>query len=214
MRANIYSLNPMESHIEEAIRDGLGMITAYMGETIIMRSLLVRLPRDREGLVAPKRVGLANLDPEVDLHVFAVPLQGPEETIGTSPFEKGVSYIDTRSQDEKIMRSVTAHEVLHSLGFVLSGSDHEDSTSRNHCSDKSCIMHAKLEVLIETARQITQRRLFERKLVRSSSREQSSILKLVNGQYDLCQDCKIDLREAGQSKLSSIRHARLICGLF
>lgn len=91
MRANIYSLEQLEPPTLEAIHVGLDMVAAYIGETVISKDYIVRLPQTPDGLIDPAKVGCSKLDKLVELHVMAVPLV---ENVGLSRYGRGVSFVN------------------------------------------------------------------------------------------------------------------------
>ena len=209
MRANIYSLEPLAPAAREAVHDGIGMVAAYMGEPIATNELQVRLPLTPDGCVDPRRVGFAHFDMMVELHLIAVPLQGSAERPGIADVARGVSFTDVSSDAKPLIRTVTAHEVAHSLGFVLADSTHVDASSEHHCAGEGCIMHRRVVTDTQTLITLPKTRLADRLRGRKAAPLQESVVRLVNGQYDFCGDCKTDLYHNGLAALNKLRWNRL-----
>jgi len=195
-RANIYSMEPLTPVAREAVNDGIGMVAAYMGETVSTRELLVRLPMTQRGTVNAKRVGYGNLDKLVELHLMAVPLdKGEGEAIGLAGLGRGWSFVDTMHGAADVMRTTSAHEVAHGLGFVIASSEQADPKSPNHCCDGNCIMHKKVTILMSESG--------------TGQQTPPSGSASLYGQYDFCLPCKIDLRSKGAHRLAELRRSRL-----
>lgn len=218
-RANIYSMEPLTPVAREAVNDGIGMVAAYMGETVVPRELLIRLPLNERGNVNPTRIGFGKLDKMVELHVMAVPLDpGDEEVIGLAGIGSGWSFVNTTRDSEQVIRATTSHEVAHALGFVTIGAAHADPESSFHCCDDNCLMHKSLfihtktdttaELLAEEPPKLLDRIGFRRKS-RVAPRVPSPVYTLVKRQYDFCSPCKLDIKTNGEKNLSELRTNRI-----
>jgi hypothetical protein len=214
LRANIYSIEPLTPVAREAIHDGLGMVAAYMGHTIATKELAVRLPLKDNGTVNPRRVGFANLEKMVELHVMAVPLDpGESEAVGYAGVGGGWSFVDTATHSPELIRTTSAHEAAHAFGFVRQRVGHEDSTSHGHCCNGTCIMHRKVmietyqeEVRLEASRRSRLTELFRRGRPPITPVPK---IRLAHEQYDFCLPCKVDLRDKGEEQIAKLRHNRL-----
>jgi len=185
-----------------------------MGEVVTRRELGIKLLITPEGVVNPRRVGFANLDRMVELHLMAVPLRhGEDERIGLAGIGRGWSYVDTSSDSPAIIRATTAHEVAHGFGFLIPGSKQEDPESPFHCCDGNCVMHRSVVITthepvikVPTRGQRIKSRISRRSVEPVIPRETYSVDK----QYDFCLPCKIDLRDNGSQNISKLRYNRVI----
>jgi hypothetical protein len=218
-RANVYSLEPLTPVAREAVHDGIGMVTAYMGETVAARELMVRLPFTERGTIDPARIGHSKLDKMVELHLMAVPLDsGESERIGLGALGRGWAYVDTAKNSAEVIRVTAAHEVAHAFGFVAPEAKQADPESPYHCCDGNCIMHKMVTILVadsEHAQQAPQesRRLLNRLQFRRRSTRVAAVTNTpaysVEKQYDFCLPCKIDLRDKGSQNIAELRHGRI-----
>lgn len=217
-RANVYSMEPLTPVAREAINDGIGMVAAYMGQTVASRELLVRLPLNERGNVNPARVGFNKLDKMVELHLMAVPLDpGAGERIGLAGVGRGWSFVDTAKDSDQVIRTTTAHEVAHAFGFVSPSAEQTDPESPFHCCDGNCIMHKMVTILVSEAEAEQQapeesRRLLSKIPFRRKSKivtPEPSPTYSVTDQYDFCLPCKIDLRDNSEAHMSELRTGRL-----
>lgn len=208
----------MTSVVYEAVNDGIGMVAAYMGETVTTKVLQIRLPLTERGTVEPARIGHGKLDRMVELHMMAVPLDSGEgERIGLAALGRGWAYVDTSKNSAEVIRVTAAHEVAHGFGFVLPSSKQSDPESPFHCCDGNCLMHKMVTILVsepELAEPAPQesRRLLSRLPFRRRPQVEAVTTNpryTVEEQYDFCLPCKIDLREKGSQHLSELRHGRL-----
>lgn len=216
-RANLYSMEPLTTTAREAIHDGVEMVAAYMGQTVVAKELAVRLPIDELSNVNPSRVGFSKLDKLVELHLIAAPIDSSKcETVGLAYIGKGWSLVDTSRDNENLIRNITAHEVAHAFGFVIPESKHADKDSRYHCCDTSCIMHKKLYTLtasIEPEPQIQDKaKLLSRPLIRCKSEIKPAIQQeiTVSRQFDFCSPCKVDMRNNSDQHLHQLRTGRIL----
>ncbi len=195
--------------MRDAIHDGVGMVAAYMGESIVTKELTVRVPTSPAGLVDPHRIGFSKMDKMVELHLLALPLDVSTEQVGLAYKKRGIGFVDTTAASEAFTRGVVAHETAHALGFVDDDADHKHSASNSHCNDASCIMHPVIAITLDTIEaEATQSRL-ERMMRRKPKIISDTVVRLANNQVDFCFDCKVDLRGKGQAHLDSIRQDRL-----
>jgi hypothetical protein len=213
IRANVYSQETLQPEVAKAVADGIDVVAGYIGETVSIKELQVRLPHNRYGSVNPNRVGFKKLDGMVELHVMAVPLEYENEaTLGVASIGHGFSFIDTNSNNPQVLRSTSAHENAHALGFVVPLSRHEDPASPFHCSDPNCIMNNKIvifDTLQALAEPISKRNPLtldkaETDLLRARS------LQIANGQNDFCSPCKKDFRDKGSYNIGKLRYGRLV----
>lgn len=216
IRANIYSIEPLLPEVRGAVEDGIGMVAAYMGQSVVAKELRVRLPLNGAGVVRAERVGFGKLDKMVELHLMAVPLDpGEDERIGLAGIGRGWSFVDTSRRSIGLIRTTAAHETGHALGFVLPGSPQEDPESSYHCCDQSCIMHKRALMVPETAvalRSHAMRRKKRAIIARRRNRESEPMAALeyrLKDQFDFCLPCKVDMREQGDTQLEQLRYSRL-----
>lgn len=204
LRANIYSLDKLPEEHSRGVHDGIGMVAANLGTEIVATDRRVILPTYTNGNVNPKRVGLSKLDNMVELHVMAVPMQtGLDEQLGLALLGRGLAYVDTSTDSQEIIRSVTAHEVSHSIGFVALGAPQADPNSPNHCVDDGCIMNWRM---ITFADEVRTKRSFQQFI--SGESKHKKILK-AHKQHDFCTCCKTDLWTKGEENIAKMRHDRL-----
>jgi hypothetical protein len=139
--ANIYSSFELEPQTRNILSDGLSIVGQYVGGISILRFNQLTMKTNTSGETTTK-VACTNFDPAVALHIFAHPLKGFHEKkrLGVAYSGSGVSHVDTRSS-ASALPIVVAHEVAHSLGFVLPDSPQTALVSRGHCGDIGCIMH-------------------------------------------------------------------------
>ncbi len=210
MRANVYSMEALPLYVREAVHDGVEIVATHIGERVVFKSCRVKLVTTPEGTVNPKRIGLKNLDPLTELHIMAVPLDpGEGERIGIAHTGRGVGFVDISTQDSPLIRSTTAHEAAHSIGFVTDGAEHQDPNSSFHCVDDGCLMHhlAIRQPVLEPVRSrlILSRRIFSRK-----SRSDTDIVKRgLPAQDSFCSECQSDMRDNGIGHLNNLRLTRL-----
>jgi hypothetical protein len=209
MKANIYSVEPLVPVAREAIHEGISIVAGYMGEPVTTKELTVKLPRTPEGYVRPEKVGFSNFDMMVELHLLAVPLQGGAERPGVANLGRGVSFADTNVESKPLMRIITAHEVAHSLGFVLADSKQVEKDKGAHCIEDSCIMNREVTTATETRVIAPDLTRMERLRGKKPALVTETVVRLVNGQYDFCGDCKVDLYQHGQAELNKMRWQRL-----
>jgi hypothetical protein len=210
-------MEPLTDIARESINDGIGMVTAYIGETVVTNEVTVRLVTDELGRVDPNRIGYGNLDKMVELHVMAVPLdRGEDERLGLAAIGRGWSYVDTSRDSAPIIRTTAAHEVAHALRFVVPGSEHEDPASPYHCCDGDCIMHKSIAIAVSELAGSSDRILRTQRM-RSLLRRRgkAALLQvdqteyLMDSQHDFCVACKVDMRDKGSGHVAKLRHDRL-----
>lgn len=204
-RANVYSMEPLSPPIQEAVHDGIGMVAAYMGQTVAAKDLLVRLPLNEYENVAPERIGFGRLDGMVELHVMAVPLErGEGERIGLGGVGRGWAFVNTRKSSVPIVRSTTSHEVAHAFGFVLPDAEQADPGSKYHCASSGCVMHKMVvSQLLASPQEVKPNH---------STQRQRKVWTQSPSQFDFCVPCKVDLRNHGDEHLAKLRHNRLRSG--
>lgn len=143
----------------------------------------------KSGFVVPKNVGLRNLDIGTHLHVIAAPLADSDK-LGIAWRGSGISWVNTTEASQSYA-ATTAHEVAHSLGFLLQDAPWKDHESPGHCSNARCVMYA-TEVL------------------------RPQLLKGVphfgGGADDFCTPCKADVRDLGEDHANKILYRRTIQG--
>lgn len=204
MRANIYSVKPLPEERTESIHAGLDQVSDAIGKNIEAKSLLTRVPLLLNGRVNPKKVGYGKLDRWTLFHIFAVPLELPNpDTLGMALESSGVSYVDPFKTNTRKLSRTTAHEVVHSLGFVLENSEQIDPSDHHHCSDAGCLMHKQLNDGSEMSiTPISSIRVGER-----VTRAQFGLPT-----DDFCVPCKTDLDNFGRQHARSIMLDRLLLG--
>jgi hypothetical protein len=198
IRANVYSVYGLPRYQERSLRTGLELVGQHIGQKIVSETLKIRtLPINSRGNIIPGSVGYRKLDKNVELHVFTVPLDpGEDETVGIAYMGTGVSYVDSRRATSKMIE-VTAHEVAHSLGFVVSGALQEDPFSENHCVNRICIMH----------RHIVMPNGVSAKIVDAALKAAGEPVPAERG---FCNDCKEDMRRLSATHLADMMTDRLI----
>ena len=204
MRANIYSVKPLPEERTEAIRSGLAHVGDAIGKNIKARSLITKVPLLLNGRVNPRKVGYDKLDRWTLFHIFAVPLELQDpNALGLGLAKSGVSYIDPFKADAKTLSMTTAHEVVHSLGFVLEDSEQADPYDHHHCSDAGCIMHKQLNdggrISIPSI-----------SAIRAGERVTRAQFGLPTD--DFCEPCKTDLDDFGRKHARSIMVDRMLLG--
>lgn len=214
--ANVYSLVEQRITYESrrAIYDGLGMVAAYMGETILTSEMFVEAPLNDRRKVNPANVHASMLDPSTDIHLLAVPLErGEDEQMGLAYMHSGLCFVDTTRDSPCVMRTTSAHEAAHALGFVTSGLRHEDLTSSNHCRNGDCLMHKKAILIEEEAELKNVQHELDRvlRVLRPTDILRPMVNK-IGGQYDFCTPCKIDMRDNGARNLAKLRSFRRRAG--
>lgn len=216
LRAHIYTIETLPDPQKEAIIEGVQMVAAYMCESATTKELKLRLPYKENGNVSPFQVGLSKLDPMVELHLLAVPLdRHTPEVVGLAGIGSGVAYVDTNESSPAVVRQVSSHETAHAFGFVQEDAKHVDPESPHHCSDEGCIMH--MSVLTqdpeESSRLIdrAKRRGFLGK--RHAERADRAMHTKVVNQHDFCLDCAIDMRTESEKNIAELRTERLLNGM-
>lgn len=211
LSANVYSVEALPPAREKAIYDGLDLVGQYVGTIVSPRTLRVRLPKTSAGRVNPERVSYGKLPKEVDLHVFAVPMEATRSArLGLGYSLTGVSYVDS-TQEEKVTRITAAHEAAHSLGFVLNHSAQLDPQSTAHCCDGGCIMHKSLTNVDAQIFPLPGNRLGNTAALgqtQSATREMFGL-----PQDDFCKPCQNDMNDFGDRNLAALRVSRLLTGM-
>ncbi len=209
VRANIYSIEALDPGARGAIREGIDMLAGYIGESVAMKEFYINLKLNQNRDVRPEQVDLSWLDPNVELHMFAVPLDpnyvGGNGRMGWAGVDAGWCYVDTVRYSPDSMRATAAHEIAHTLGFVTKYAQHEDIDSPFHCCNRSCIMH-KHEVVttvFEEAKAVSAQAELDRMLRSSSIRR--PVVARSRGQQDFCWPCKNDMSDKGQRNLDRLR---------
>lgn len=209
MRSNIYSMEKLQPAIRDSVHEGISMTAAYMGETVVSKELLVKLPTDSQGFVDTKRIRLRNFDLLTELHVLVAPLKRTREELGIGHYNRGVVIIDQSIGHGEITRSVAAHETAHAFGFVSDNAQHQDPLNNHHCRYDNCIMYYVIDIG-ESSDRFHEIQGFMGSLVKQMVLPDQKSLRLSRGQYDFCQDCKHELRDEGQKHLNQLRVDRLV----
>jgi hypothetical protein len=212
MRTNIYSLESLTPEVKDAVREGVTEVAARIGQAVVFRECRVKLALTDRGTVNPNRIGFANLEHLTELHIIAVPLdRGESERIGLAQLGRGVGFVDIASGNDPLIRTTTAHETAHSIGFVSSGARNENPESEHHCSDNDCIMYR--YAITQAASEPTQS-LFKlsRKVIMRRRVTSNTPVASLQGQQDFCDDCKADIASNGAERINELRHRRLLRG--
>lgn len=145
LSAKVYSLERLDAPMKDSLANGLEIIGEHVGGISLGKFSLIRTPVTEHGVnLDDFRYG--NFDPAIDLHVVVAPFHddGKEpssEILGISYHGTGVAWIKP-AIGKQLTTTTTAHEVGHSLGYVLPDSPQAIKASDNHCSDQSCLMTA------------------------------------------------------------------------
>jgi hypothetical protein len=202
IRANIYSVNPLEPEQLQAARDGIGVVAAYIGHELLTKKYGIKISVDTQGKVKPSRVGLGKLDKLVELHLLALPLNtGIAESLGMSAIGSGVAWVDTSETSNNIFQRTVVHEVAHALGFVDPRSQQSDGNY--HCTDKACVMNSFLTLEHRRTHQSILSTLRSKNVPHEE-------LVCVHGQFDFCTGCKTDMWSRGDESVTSLRHRRVV----
>jgi hypothetical protein len=71
-------------------------------------------------------------------------------------------------------------------------------------------MHPRVVTAIEECATTTEKPKFLNRMLGAKSQPVTeSIISLINGQFDFCDDCKLDLYHDGQNQLNQMRYNRL-----
>lgn len=204
IRANVYTTTQgISPDLKTQIGDGLDLVSEFVGGISLSKVLKLKLPSSNEGVVSRHRIGYKNLDPFVELHLLALPL-GADGRLGGSYLNTGISFLNLSEQKTHFREATVAHEVAHSLGYVLKDSPQHDQT--RHCTDECCIMSPKQnyynlaeEVLDEVA---------------TDSYAMADLLKGfgLNTQTEFCMPCVADMRDTHEEQIGSLRLERLSLG--
>ncbi len=215
-KANIYSLEPLSTTDREAVRTGIEIVAAYMGETALSTELIVRTATNQDGRVDPRRANFAKLNHLVELHMMVMPLVASSHNtrLGVAGVGRGWGFVDpTTAPSALSLQSTTAHEVSHAFGFVNGGASQADPESRHHCTDPSCIMHMHQELtLIPESHRLRQKGMVAvtKRALKEFFRPEHPKDTHAQSQYDFCLACKMDLRHHGPAKIGQLRTDRLV----
>lgn len=207
IKANVYTLvgESLDERRKASIQDGLDIAGQYLGGISVVRTAKVRLPQ-KNAVVDTRRVGYGSLDSGVDLHLFAVPLDQRNRTLGLSRFGAGIAYVGSTIPDTTT-KTTTAHEVAHAFGYVLADSPQHDRSSPGHCTESCCIMQREL-IDGNSSPDGTQADFLE------FSRNLGFTFDSALPKYpeDFCLPCKADMRDTGELNLTQLRISRAITG--
>lgn len=220
-RANIYSMGGgLAPEARGAIHDGVDMVAAYMGQTVVKKELSVRLPQNENGLVNPHRVGFAKLDKMVELHLMAVPVdRGETDVLGLAGMGRGWAFANISTDSAQVMRMTACHEISHAFGFVIPAAEQADQTSPGHCASRDCIMHkfALYNIVPVVSEPTATNPGRWDPLARWRNRNNGDTVDSIEVSYqkryrqaDFCSDCKVDMREHGDKNLARLRHRRIM----
>lgn len=212
IRANIYSLEALPAEFDTAIREGVDLVSAYMGHTVMFKGLQVRLPRNQQGYVAPQRVGFSKLDKMVEMHLMAVPLdRGKDEQLGIASIGRGTAFVDIAHNEPTQVRATAAHEVAHAFGYLLDTAPQRDVKSPRHCQDTSCILHSNLTTWMSDVVQPVSKWAKVRGTLTGTRPTPKVIgLKSEIRQTDFCEACQADFNKTGDEQVNKLRHDRLM----
>ena len=141
--ANVYSVGELAPETKQSIHDGFDLVGQYLGDISVKNIARVTVPVNSAGIVELSRVGYANFDSAIDLHLFAGPLlTGHGDTSGIAVKGKGVAWLSTRERyHADDTRGLVAHEVAHAFGYVLDDSPQAMRFGGSHCGAPTCIMY-------------------------------------------------------------------------
>jgi hypothetical protein len=216
-RANIYNLEPFDKPTRESINTGIEMVAAYMGHAVVAKECRLKMSTDPLGRVNPMRVGFGKMDTLTELHLLAVPLSldfSHERTVGLAGVGRGFAFVDTEPElhnTESGLRTITAHEVAHALGFLRQDSHHAMPSDGAHCGDADCILHSHVSArFLLDQKHPGETRTTSFKRVARHMLNLATTKPVVGYQYDFCLPCKVDIREHGDSNLNQLRVNRAI----
>lgn len=190
IRANVYFVEPLTPELKTGLYDGLSIIGQHVGGVSVRRVSRLSVPLNN-GRVEVSKVGLRKLEIGTHLHVIAAPLT--TDRLGIAAMGSGVSWLNI-AEVEQSYAQTTAHEVAHSLGFMLKDAPRRDFESPAHCVDENCIMHeAETEPNRQTPLQLGR----------------DVITKNVG---DFCLSCSADIRSFGEDHAHKILYGRTVAG--
>ncbi len=207
----MYSTGELGPEKRSAIRDGLDIVGRYVGGISVVKSARVRLGTTK-GRVRPDKVGYSAFDAKVPLHIFVAPYLSPRgavrsDLLGSSFKGTGVSWVQERV-GKGLLPTVTAHEVAHSLGFVLEGAPQNIRSTDGHCSSDECLMYPSTTVSEEDAASLAELKELDKWLGGIGT---SSIAKRLMPE-DFCLPCKADIRGEYEANLGRMYLARARAG--
>jgi thiol-disulfide isomerase/thioredoxin len=116
----------------------------------------------------------------------------------------GVAWVNSKITPTEIPLT-TAHELAHSLGFVVGGSPQNLRSSQNHCSDQSCIMYPKNSAISFDISSSLERISTISEGFLESVIDLKSMVGLPS---DFCTPCKADMRDLAEVHIGQLRAGR------
>lgn len=188
--------------------DGIDMIGEHVGGVSLRDFQVIQLPASPTG-VNIDQFDHNVFDPAVDLHIVHARFREDEGedsddvTIGTAFYKAGIAWIQPDLSAHTTTTTV-AHEIGHSLGYVLPNAPQLVEPDYGHCEDTSCIM----------ASDATEDPPY-RHLAFADRRNSRIIQRLVRGSRsisDFCSPCKTDMRQTGERNTEEMRRLRQLNG--
>jgi len=179
--ARIYSPEKLSASTRSAVGDGLDIVGRYTGRISVVGESRVKLPVDTYGVVVPDKVGYKPFDKTIDLHIFLARLSNGSNLAGRAYLNTGVSWLESRTSLTRTPL-VVAHEVSHSLGFLLPGAPQAIRGDIGHCATSTCIMTPSIET--------------------------NMFGFADSAPTDFCLPCKADMRDVTDENISEIHHLR------
>jgi hypothetical protein len=213
IRANIYSLSELEPEQSVSIREGLDLICGYIGESIATRNFKVAVAQEPNGFVRPERVGVRNFDHMVELHLLAVPLTRKSdgtERLGLAGVNSGVAFIDPYRTTPLSLRSTTAHEAAHALGFLLPSAEQAVGHDKSHCKCPDCLMHTQRLTDVWDEEEYQKYLGIRNKGIIGRFKTRGAPEAKLHIQEDFCNPCQGDITDYGARHIGELRTKRLV----
>lgn len=179
--ARVYSTEKLSASTKSAVGDGLDIIGRYTGRISVVGESRVKLPVDNYGAVVPDKVGYKPFDATIDLHIFLARLGIGPNIAGRAYWNSGVAWLESRTGVSKTPL-VVAHEVSHSLGFLLPGAPQAIRGDIGHCATATCIMTPSIET--------------------------NTFGFADSAPTDFCLPCKADMRDVADENISEMHRLR------
>ena len=211
IRANLYSSEPLEPSFKQSVSDGLDLVGQNIGGISLAKTHIVKLPVSSHNKVDVTRVGFKKFDTLTELHIMAVPLDGVyEANAGLAYFNFGIVWLNTAILKAKSeIRSITAHEAAHSIGYVLPDSPQTFNVSESHCSCDDCIMYRSYSMDRDSESLIEASQL----KIDVGFRKTFKTMGIALPSEEFCTPCRADMIDTAEENIEQLRMNRFKTGV-